>query len=123
MSVSVSPWELDPGLLTDAPALNTLKLARGGLSERRALPLGAERATDKIGFFSDAVPGSRPMVLNDRPPAWLLIARSVYGLAATAPPLEYILYRLVGVALPGLESVDLPRKRALVKNKKRGSSQ
>ena len=77
-----------------APALlSTLKLARGGESERRALPLGAERAVDKIGFFSDNVPvgGPLPMVVNVSPPIWPLMARSVYGLADTAAFFEYIL--------------------------------
>ena len=91
-------------MLTAIRELSSFKLARGGLSDRRALPPVAERATDKMGFFSDAVPGTRPMVVNVSPPVCPLMARNVYGLAATAAPLEYILYRLVGVAAAGLLS-------------------
>jgi len=97
-----------PPLAFWAPAFSTLKLALGGESDRLALPPVALRATVKIGGVLSVEGGvGFPMVENVSPPFCELMARNVYGLAATAAFFEYILYRLVGVAAPALLSLDL----------------
>lgn len=97
------------------PMCKSLKLARGGLSERRALPPTCVRATETVALLlllpcelpSD-VASCLPSVLNVRlVVALLLTLRKAYGLAVAAAPFEYILYKEVGVAAPGELSADI----------------